>query len=147
MITSTITFTEQSWKSCRLELDGVKVHLLRQDYKRHGRKPRVYVWGTEPDMERPPYSMKGDDPELDARWRAYNRAELKAMRAAAGPILAQLKELGLSSFGDGQLAFSRTAGCSCGCSPGFVFSHSLYAEKPFFQHNTRVGDVFIEFAK
>lgn len=145
---ATITITEQSYKSCRLELDGAKVHLLRQDYTaRYGRKPRIYVWGTEPEMERPPYSIKGEDPELDRRWRAYNRAEIKAMREVAGPILAQIKELGLTTFGDGELAFSRTAGCTCGCSPAFVFSHSIYAAKPFFQHDTRIGDVFIELGK
>lgn len=61
----------------------------------------------------PAYSPKGDNAELDAAWRKYNREELRLMRAIVDPVVkAEFPELG-------KLSFSRTAGCSCGCSPAF----------------------------
>lgn len=63
--------------------------------------------------EHPPYSTKGEDPENDRAWRRYNRAELQLDREIAGKLYA----LSGGTF-DGW--FSRTAGCSCQCSPGFV---------------------------
>lgn len=68
---------------------------------------------VEPDMEMPAFSTKGVDPENDAAWRKYNREELRLMRAIVDPVVK-------AEFpGLGKLSFSRTAGCSCGCSPAF----------------------------
>lgn len=56
--------------------------------------------------------------EEDAAWRVFNRQEVKLMKMAA--------EWGLRELGhDAKLRFSRKAGCSCGCSPGFVLDTSL----------------------
>ena len=60
--------------------------------------------------EHPAYSIKGEDVENDKAWRAYNHAERLLARAA---IDAAFPEFGKSFF-------SRRAGCSCPCSPGFI---------------------------
>lgn len=86
--------------------------------KTHG---RVFVFG-EPSPEQyvdgidrvPPYSKRGDDPELDAEWRRYNATEAKTVREAAK---AALVEAGVKFS---KVRFSRYAGCSCPCSPGVV---------------------------
>lgn len=74
-------------------------------------KHLVFVSGTpDPDMPMPAYSIKGNDPANDAAWRAYNNREIAIMRAAAAEAL---------DLDPAELRFSRKAGCSCGCSPGF----------------------------
>ena len=83
------------------------------DYRRP-RKTRIYV-DCDIDLEigiRPEYSMRGDNPELDKEWDAYNRREVKAMKAIIKKVLGE----------DVKVYFSRKAGCSCGCSAGFVYN-------------------------
>lgn len=84
-------------------------------------------------LEHPPFSIKGEDAASDKAWRVYNRAELKAMNAklmeadaalAAGGYFASWNETAKWSF-------SRKAGCSCGCSPGFVLDGSLKAQNSY----------------
>lgn len=66
--------------------------------------------------EQPEYSKKGDDVELDKAWRKYNKAELDMQKT----IINRAVATGLidSEFAK-QLKWSRKAGCSCGCSPGW----------------------------
>jgi hypothetical protein len=66
--------------------------------------------------ERPEYSVKGDDKAIDKLWRKYNKAELEIQRV----IINQAVEAGLIKDNIAkQLKWSRTAMCSCGCSPGW----------------------------
>lgn len=67
----------------------------------------------------PAYSMKGEDLENDLAWKAYNRAEVKAMKAG---ILEANKYFNFLPADGWKLSFSRTAGCGCGCSPAFVLT-------------------------
>lgn len=92
----------------------------KADYREllSGKKTRVYCdldYSNFP-MERPKYSIKGEDPENDRLWVAYNRLELKLMREK---IATAFEEAGI----EGKLSFSRKAGCSCGCSAGFILDH------------------------
>lgn len=89
-----------------------EVHVVTIPFEE--KKTRVYVNGTEPEMEQPPNSILGEDPELDAQWRKYNREEIRLMREAAQ---ATIDAIGWDA---GKLSFSRKAGCSCPCSPGFI---------------------------
>jgi hypothetical protein len=63
-------------------------------------------------------TRKGDDPANDKLWRKYNKTEIQmqkdAIQMAADNGLVP-KEL------PNQVSFSRTALCSCGCSPAFVY--------------------------
>ena len=90
-------------------------------------RSRLYLWNT-PDPEdvglatrRPPSSAKGDDPELDKEWRAYNRAERIIMQTV---VRHEVVQRAANKFGvtldTSELKFSRKCGCSCGCSPGFI---------------------------
>jgi len=108
--------------STLVELGGalyrVTAELRGRRYDERPSKGRMYIWG-EPSPEAvgladraPAPSRKGDDEALDAEWRRYNRAELKTLRAIADKAAE-----GLGVRVD---RFSRKAGCSCGCSPGFV---------------------------
>lgn len=60
------------------------------------------------------YSEKGEYPTLDKAWKKYNRMEVKSM---TGVLEAACKALGLTIE---SVKFSRFAGCSCPCSPGFI---------------------------
>jgi hypothetical protein len=86
-------------------------------------KGRAYVFGEpSPDTYRddiprsPPYSTKGDDPEIDKEWVRYNRAEVETIRQAAAAVF---KEIGVETG----MKFSKRAGCSmCPCSPGLILT-------------------------
>lgn len=83
-----------------------------------GKKTRVYCdlnYDVFP-LERPAYTVRGEDLENDKRWDVYNRTEIKVMREK---IELAFKEAGI----EGKLSFSRKAGCSCGCSAGFILDH------------------------
>jgi hypothetical protein len=87
----------------------VRIHAV----PRHWRdKPRsttlVSVDGpvVEPSWDHPRFSVKGENENLDAAWRAFNREEVRLRKIV-------FHALGFSG------RFSRKAGCSCGCSPAF----------------------------
>jgi hypothetical protein len=62
------------------------------------------------------YTSRGDFPALDKAFDKMNREIVAAKREV---FEAALKALGFE-FAKGQVKFSRKAGCSCGCSPGFI---------------------------
>ena len=65
----------------------------------------------------PEYSHKGEDKALDKEWRKYNKFELLIQKK----IINQAVKDGLmdKSLAE-ELKWSRTAGCRCGCSPGWM---------------------------
>lgn len=97
----------------------------RYDYDKPG---RVYIWNEPapsgvsfPDggytrkcddtaaHARGEHDDRGCDPENDAQWRRYNRAEVTIQKEVAEQV-----------FPGATFRFSRYAGCSCPCSPGLV---------------------------
>lgn len=68
----------------------------------------------------------GASPELDKEWKDYNRKLLAAWR----PLVKQLVDLLHPDHG--KISFSRKAGCSCGCSPGWIvdgwFGENVWVE-------------------
>ena len=113
-------------KTIDLTIEGTdyQVSMIGMDWS--DRRSRTLVScgnSVEPDMEMPAYSIKGEDPENDAAWRKYNREELRLMRAIVDPVVkAEFPKLG-------KLSFSRTAGCSCGCSPAFRAERMVFDEE------------------
>jgi hypothetical protein len=106
---------------------SLSVHAMTKDWtdRRTAKTTRVYVSLQDGDvpMQEPPVSSKGDDPENDKLWRRYNRLEVAAMKVKiekALPAIAaacgRTVSLSIDDF-----RFSRKAGCSCPCSPGFVY--------------------------
>ena len=78
------------------------------------RKTRIYVWAADIEAEigvHPEYSIRGENADLDKAWRAYNKKEVEALK----------KHL-VAALGEQSVRFSKTAGCSCGCSAGFIYT-------------------------
>ena len=114
-------------RSRALTLNGhaVKLYFAQPDDRRL--YPVAYVSGTKPDMDMPAYSTIGVDPENDAAWRRYNRAEIKQQRLLLEEVLPGLQHL-LGYTAPIKAAFSRKAGCSCSCSPGFKLDRPVYLD-------------------
>lgn len=80
---------------------------------------------TDMGFEVPPYSIKGENPIADAQWRKFNAAELEIRREVLEMALQRnpeaFQEIGYP-LDPKCYEFSRKAGCSCGCSPGYRVS-------------------------
>jgi hypothetical protein len=87
-------------------------------------------------MDEPPYSLKGEDEKNDELWRQYNRREVAVMRAMIGTFLKVVGDVTDSSLENLKVSFSRYAGCSCPCSPGFKASRDV-------KYRGRTVDVWI----
>ena len=61
-----------------------------------------------------PYTIRGEYPDLDRAWDAYNKTIVALKR---GVLNGALSALGWDEI---KATFAKTAGCPCGCSPGFV---------------------------
>lgn len=113
-----------------------------KDYK----KSRAYVSGADEHLDAEKelaplakslgaphiYTHRGDFPELDKAWDAFNKKVVEAQRAVLVSALAALnRESGHDLFlRDTKLSFSKHAGCRvCPCSPGFIITGGpLYSE-------------------
>lgn len=79
-------------------------------------KARVYVWDApEPEITLPAPKERGVDPENDKAYDKFNRAVVRIQKAH----LVAAMEQGLIPNVEG-IRFSKKAGCSCTCSPGFI---------------------------
>lgn len=74
--------------------------------------------------------------EEDAAWKVYNKREVERMKMFTPFALA---EAGLDPFT--KVSWSRYAGCSCPCSPGFIVQGGITAKK-----GTTPADIWIEVA-
>lgn len=104
-----------------VEVTVIKRNRRWENARDFNKKTRLYVDLNQKDlgMERPPYgSQQGDGSPEDKAWKAYNKLELDAMREYA----LQAKSLLEHRLHDviSKVEFSRFAGCTCPCSPGFV---------------------------
>lgn len=102
------------------------VHLTANRYWSGSKgKSIIYVDIPTPEqlgmMDRPPYgSKKGDGSAENLLWKRFNKLELKTQRAAIQAYHNEIAQVysvkpELLTYG-----FSRKAGCSCGCSPGWL---------------------------
>jgi hypothetical protein len=73
------------------------------------------VQAMQQECKESPYTQRGDYPRIDKAWDAMNR---EIVRHKTRVMKDFLRQLGLDPA-DLTIAFSRKAGCSCGCSPGF----------------------------
>lgn len=98
---------------------------------RYHRKSRAYPSSADlckkvPDLAAAEAALplpkeRGEDPENDRAYDGFNRRYIKAARAELKAVLAALAEAGMVDAG-ATASFSRHAGCSCPCSPGFILS-------------------------
>lgn len=100
----------------------------RNDWRARPRKTRAYVFG--PGDDRNPskefrflaehigapsvYTRRGEWPALDKAFDVMNREIVAAKREVLDAVLEKM-DLGVE-----KIQFSKKAGCSCGCSPGFI---------------------------
>ncbi len=83
-------------------------------YISHPFSPEYLKWNGI--TEQPAMSVKGSNLELDKAWKKYNKAEIAIEKA----IIDKAVEEGLIDFElASALKWSKKAGCSCGCSPGW----------------------------
>lgn len=107
----------------------VKVSVQARTYDRHNKRafraaPRIYgavdaLSAAQSALE-PRYipfideDSTDEDREAEKAWRAWRKATLTATTKKVKEVVAQLA-------GDkATVRFSYTAGCSCGCSPGYI---------------------------
>lgn len=85
---------------------------------------RISVWGN----------TKEDYEALEAIEQLRKKSFINVYKADVMP--AVLAAMGLPA--DTKVSWSRTAGCSCGCSPGFIIKHD---------RSTDARDVFVTYTK
>jgi len=107
----------------KLVVNGHNITVVCDTTYRQPKATRLYAWGTSPDYDHPPFSIKGDDPDNDKAWRKYNRDEITEMRKLLEDVTVFLNDI---ANGDLTYRFSRKAGCGCGCSPGFIADRALF---------------------
>ena len=115
----------------QFEMNGLKITVTFSDY-RDNKRARIYVSGQdEPALAEPPMTLRGDYPEIDRAWDKYNREVVKNKRALVA-------KADLEMLRDVKIRFSRKAGCSCSCSPGFIAEHPVYFD------GRRVDSIWVE---
>lgn len=104
----------------------VKVQCRRWDDRARHNRGKAYITVPMPEelgqtAGHPEYGRQGVDPVADAAWKVYNKLEIKNMK--------EIFQAAISAKGH----FSRKAGCSCGCSPGFLLdeNHRLHGRDVF----------------
>lgn len=128
--------------------DEYEITLRKADWSR-GRyeSTKISVSGTDPDFDHPAYSIKGNDLELDKAWKAYNKEEVRLMREAykaALEFLAPLLNEDSKAIVEGTGVYhSRTAGCSCGCSPAFKLIGNPTLRLNANAYDNKIGYIFI----
>jgi hypothetical protein len=89
----------------------------RDDYRKAATRFTVYTDGVGRDLADKEYFRKHDIGSLNFKCASWSRVVGFAAAIEARHAAAAIEE----AFGVRvALKFSRTAGCSCGCSPGFV---------------------------
>lgn len=142
-----------------------EVSVNRRDYRERGTNGKAFVWDelaavpmpTEEQFNVPTvYTQRGENKELDRAWDRHNKSVVQAktslLRAALIAALGEPAALVTMSTA----RFSRKAGCSCGCSPGFILPElnrkDIYvsavkqAELPALQAPVEVDDSWVQLA-
>lgn len=81
--------------------------------------PRLFVYGEEDVDFSDLYAIEGwpSDKRLTPEFNRRNRQVIANKHTLAKSVLGALADMGIHLD---RMRFSRTAGCSCGCSPAFI---------------------------
>lgn len=133
-ITWTRVLSDGSWVfKAQFMVDDIEIYLTGERWPlRRNRNTRVYVSGepkvdfTEAEkLSRKAGSFnRGESVEADKAWDAANRALVQSKKDFLEALKATIPVLG-EVLSDHKLNFNRKAGCSCGCSPGFVADRQI----------------------
>jgi hypothetical protein len=141
-VNSRTTVTSRDKQEFRAYTELEAVHANYDNRKSLNKKARLF-WQDEfktdngdADVlgQRPEYGARGVDAELDAAWDAYNKHHVKLVKQA---IIATLGRV-VPDIKPNEVSYSRKAGCSCPCSPGFIISDRI---RDVFGAKSGNGDV------
>lgn len=131
----TRTFTDEGTHFHFRTTEGdLQISITAGDTRRAAVKTRVYIDGEEPvdftEAERLSRGagtyQRGECLEADKAWDAGNRQVIKNKKARAAELINELPLI--AELLDGvKLSFNRKAGCSCGCSAGFIADRVIRA--------------------
>jgi hypothetical protein len=127
-----IEAAEAAMADTNLELVSVKLIERSSEGRRYGPRRRMLLMGSWDSEVDDAFGLNG--PGIDDKtWNRRQRRQMKAIRALFPLIIAKAHEAGLYLWEpDAKISFSRKAGCSCGCSPGWIM------------HTTQKGDIQAE---
>lgn len=115
------------------EFDGVKITVKSRpkdrQYTAHGPvKTRVYVWFDKGSEFKKRFQWKFEDSHelVNKIFRAKHNWQKKYV---VEPLIKSLE-----FDKDAKVSFSSTAGCSCGCSPGFIVKSKNQPPFDLFVH-------------
>lgn len=127
-----------------------QVERNRRSYRDRQSKPRIYVSDvvdydeteTHAAIEKAAadagcesiYTRRGDFPTIDKAFDVHNRFIVQTKKDV---IDAAIAANALTPF---EVQFSRFAGCSCGCSPGFIAKTGFKGSIDFYIYRVREDD-------
>lgn len=145
----TITTETRDRRRMTVETDDytiVFVEVLQSWHRDARKKARVYVFGeVEVDFAEAyemqkanDYAPRGTNPVEDKLFNKLNRQVIANKREVLEAAMEAVYELG-EVLVDAKFNFSRTAGCSCPCSPGFIVDRVIRDT----ESGLTISDIFI----
>lgn len=121
--------------SFRTQVGDVAIAIIAEEnWRRPASKTRVYIDGEEPATESLELAerlsreagslMRGVSLEADKAWDKHNRQVVKNKKARLAELIETIP-LAHDLLAGVKLNFSRKAGCSCGCSAGFIADRAV----------------------
>lgn len=101
------------------EVLNKKARLFWEDNWTGSSASKEFVLGEQPAITR-----RGDDAESDKAWDRYNKQNVRIVRDAIVAVLQEMVGYRYTVTGK-DVRYSRKAGCTCNCSPGFILSDDL----------------------
>lgn len=130
----TRVISDGSWVfKAKFMIDDIEIYLTGEHWPlRRSRNTRVYTSGepkvdfseAEKASREAGTFTRGIHPEIDKLWDECNRAMVRSKKEFLEALKATIPVLG-EILADHKLHFNRKAGCSCGCSPGFVADRQI----------------------
>lgn len=108
------------------------------------RKTRISVWGEDRvDFSDLPAGWQySKDPVVVKACKAKNKVEIANQLAVIKEAQPLLEAVNHGELAEQKLKFSRYAGCSCGCSPGFIADRlivvNIDGQRPFYTESISI---------
>ena len=131
-------------KQQRVVIDGVEVRFISRGYnlnrREYAAKAQAYgvaeALAPELDALEPKYIAYTDENSTDVQrvqeqmWRAWRDSTKRIATERLSQLIEKLQHVeGLVMPQSADVKFSYKAGCSCGCSPGWVLSDTVRQDK------------------
>lgn len=129
--------TQDKFGRFGFETDTLQITFVPRSLREDGRQSymknaRVFIWGVHKledvkasDAALPEPKNHGEDKDNDRAYAKHNRLYAKRAVEFAKAALEAYNDY---REGEDTLRFSRTAGCSCPCSPGVVMNRRFFVQ-------------------